>query len=120
MEVKSSNLLIKIWITVPLEGVLSSYLMKVSSDYVQLLCLLSTKHMPCTHRVGCQSVFPLMFDKVCTVLYPTYRNGVECDWKAHISCKRHFELQGSIPCQRKNSSILQSVQTGYVTFHTSY
>jgi hypothetical protein len=36
---------------------------------------------------------------VCTVLYLTYRTGVECNWKAKTSCKRHFVLHGSIPCQ---------------------
>jgi len=36
---------------------------------------------------------------VCTILYLTYRTGVECNWKAKTSCKRHFVLHGSIPCQ---------------------
>jgi len=39
---------------------------------------------------------------VCTVLYPTYRTGVECDWKATTSCKRHFKLHVSIPCHLQN------------------
>jgi hypothetical protein len=38
---------------------------------------------------------------VCTVLYPTYRTAVERNWKAKTSCKRHFVLHGSIPCQGK-------------------
>jgi len=36
---------------------------------------------------------------VCTVLYPTYRTGVLCDWKPKTSCTWHFVLHGSIPCQ---------------------
>jgi len=38
-------------------------------------------------------------EAVCTVLYPTYRTVVQCKWKTQTSCKRHFGLHGSIPCQ---------------------
>jgi len=109
MEVKWSKLLIKLNITVLLEGVLSSYPMIVNSDYVQVLCLPSANHTPCilVHRVGIKFslsewLLPPYTTLVCAVLYPTDRTGVECDRKAQASCKRHFELNGSIPCQGQN------------------
>jgi len=39
---------------------------------------------------------------VCTVLYPTYRTGVECDRKAQTSCKRHLSCTVRFPviCKR--------------------
>jgi hypothetical protein len=54
-------------ITIALAGVLSSYPMKISSDYAQVLSLLSANHVPCTHRIqhrflGFRVCVTLMFD----------------------------------------------------------
>ena len=104
MEFKWSNLLIKLSITIALAVVLSNYPMKISNDYAQVLCLPSDNHVPHIYRSRYRALsfrvfVTLMFDKVCTVLYPTCRTGFECGWKVQTSCKRHIELHGSIPCQ---------------------
>ena len=100
-------MLIKLSITPLLEGVLGNYPMKINNDYVQVLCLPSANHVPHIHRSRYRALrfrvyVTLMFDKVCTVLYPTCRTGFECDWKAQSSCKRHLNLQVSIPCHVQN------------------
>jgi hypothetical protein len=48
--------------------------------------------------LGFRVFVTLMFEMVCTVLYPTYWTGTVCDWKPETSCTRHFTLHGSIPC----------------------
>jgi hypothetical protein len=73
MEVKWSNLVIKLSITLLLDGVLSNYPMKINNDYVQKLCLPSTNHVPHIHRcryrvVGFRVYVTLIFD---TGLYST-------------------------------------------------
>ena len=77
---KWRNYVIQLSITLLVEGVLSSYPMKVSSHYVQVLCLPSANHVPCTHRSRHTAIvfrvfLTLMFD---SGLYSTVPHIQDC------------------------------------------
>ena len=59
IKYKWTNYIIKLSIIVLLEDVLSSYQMKDSCDYVQVLCLPPANHVPCTHKfLGFKCLLP--------------------------------------------------------------
>ena len=78
MKYKWTNYIIKLSIIVLLEDVLSSYQMKYSSHYVQLLCLPPPNHMPCTHKfLGFKSLLLYVRQRFYSTV-PYIQDGGEC------------------------------------------
>jgi hypothetical protein len=56
--------------------------------------------------LGVRLFVTLMFDNGLYRTVPYTQDCAEWDWKPQTSCKRHFELHGSIPCQMQKSLLV--------------